>query len=494
MKHSTKNNRQKIIGRSREQKTLDDTYQSKKAEFLAIFGRRRVGKTFLIKTFFDKKDCIFFYCSGLQNGKLKEQLKEFSKQIGSVFYNGASIAPFHRWMDTFEEVTKAINSTPKGMKIVLFFDELPWMATKRSGLLEALDYYWNRYWSHNNNLKLIVCGSAASWIIEKIINNKGGLHNRVTRTMQLEPFSLHETQEFLSNSGVKLNQLQILDLYMALGGIPHYLALVPKGKTAHQAIDELCFQKNGELVNEFERLFSSLFSESPTYAALVKFISKYRYGIGQAQLIKAAKVSDGGSTIKKLKALEEAGFIQEFIPHGHQDKGKYYKVIDEFCLFYLYWIKPNLKTIQRQVRSAGYWLSKAKNPEWKTWSGYAFEAVCYKHIPEIRRALHIDVGAEIGSWRYAPRLENQVGSQIDLLFDRNDGAITLCEIKCNSQPYVIDKTYAKTLMTKIDNYQKIIRTQKQIFLAMITVAGLKPSIYSEEMVNAVVKLDDLFMT
>lgn len=483
---------QKIVGRVKEKGVLTQIIQSKKAEFLAIYGRRRVGKTFLIKNFFADESCLFFYCSGIKDGKLKDQLEEFSKQIGETFYKGAAIMPRTRWKDAFEDLTKAIEqTTPK--TVVLFFDELPWMATPRSGLLQALDYYWNRYWSHNERIKLIVCGSSASWIIEKIINNKGGLYNRVTRTISLDPFSLDETEAFLSNIGVHLNQKQILDIYMVFGGIPHYLNLVQKGLSATQIIEANCFQKGGALIKEFERLFESLFKDADHYIKLVRTIGKFPNGIGQSKLIKESGASDGGRVKQRLKELEEAGFILEFIPYGHQEKGVYYKIIDEFTLFYLRWIEPSLKTILKQDASSGYWLAKAKSPHWRSWAGLAFESVCYKHLAQIRKALHISPDAEVGSWRYAPRKEDNKGTQIDLLFDRKDGVITICEIKYNEQPFSIDKDYAQNLLNKLKTYQVQTRTNKQMFVVMIVVNGLKPSMYSEEIIQSVITIKDLFV-
>jgi AAA+ ATPase superfamily predicted ATPase len=485
--------KKKIIGRNREQKLLKEAFNSPRAELIAVYGRRRIGKTYLIKTLFEQEKSDFFYCSGIQHGKLKDQLHEFAKHLSSTFYNDIPIKTPQSWMEAFETLQKTLASLPKKQKVVIFFDELPWMATPKSGLLTALDYYWNRYWSHNDNFKVIVCGSSASWIIEKIINNKGGLYNRVTRKIKLEPFTLKETGDFLIAKGIKLNQAQILELYMVFGGIPHYLNLFPKGKTAQQIIDELCFRKNGELVDEFDKLFSSLFSDGTTYTALIRAIAKKLEGIGQSQLTAEISISNGGSTTKKLKELEEAGFIQEFIPHSREEKGVYYKVIDEYSLFYLRWIEPNLKTIKKQQTDTGYWLTKTKTGAWLSWSGYAFEAVCFKHLPEIQKALHIDAGADIGCWRYAPRTAEQTGCQIDLLFDRADNAVTICEIKYSNSPFIIDKPYAKTLTNKIETYQKITRTKKQIFLAMISANGLKSTMYSEELVAGMVELKDLFI-
>jgi hypothetical protein len=376
--------------------------------------------------------------------------------------------------------------------VVLFFDELPWMATRKSGLLQAIDYYWNRYWSHDNRVKLIICGSSASWIIEKIINNKGGLYNRITRTFPLAPFSLKETAEFLSASGVKLNFQHVLALYMVFGGIPYYLALVGRGLSAGQCIDTLCFQKGGALIHEFERLFGSLFNEADLYMKLIRVMAQFPGGIGKAQLIKESGASDGGRITQRLKALEDAGFILEFIPHGYQNKGVYYKIIDEFTLFYLRWVESERKTLLKQDLSAGYWVSKMQSPSWKIWAGLSFEAVCYKHLAQIRKALQIDVSATVGSWRYAPKNQEQSGAQIDLLFDRADGVITVCEIKYNEHPFVIDKAYAQKLLNKITVYKQQTGTPKQMFLAMITANGLKPSMYSEEIIQGIVTLKDLF--
>src|SRR5579872_973143 len=268
----------KIVGRTREQEILKRLYASKKAEFIAIYGRRRVGKTYLIKNLIDSLPCMFFHVTGLQKGSSKEQLDEFAKQIGSTFYRGPSLIPRERWIDAFEDLTQAIIKIPKDKKVVLFFDEFPWMATPRSNLLTALELYWNRYWVFNDRIKLIICGSATSWIIDNIINNKGGLHNRVTRTIHLKPFSLYEAECYLKAHQIRLTQRQILDLYIVLGGIPLYWSFIQKGRSAHQNIDELCFQNDGPLVKEFGRLFESLFEDPKPFVELIRIIAGHRYG------------------------------------------------------------------------------------------------------------------------------------------------------------------------------------------------------------------------
>lgn len=488
-----KDSAEKIIGRVREQALLKDLINSKKSEFIAIYGRRRVGKTYLIKNFASSLPCLFFHVTGLQNGSSKEQLTEFAKQVGITFYNTPSLIPRKSWMEAFEDLTQAVDKAPEDKKIILFLDEFPWMATPRSRLLTALELYWNRYWVFNKRIKLIICGSATSWIIEKIINNRGGLHNRVTRTIHLQPFSLHETEDFLKEYQIHLEHKQILDLYTVLGGVPLYWSFVRKGLSARQCIDELCFQSNGPLVKEFERLFQSLFEDPKPYTDLIRIIAKHHYGLGQAELIAKANAPDGGTTVHRLHQLEEAGFITSLVPYGHKDKGVYYIIDDEYSLFYLRWIEPNLKTISKKEVNEGFWTSLCSQSGWKSWAGYAFESICYKHINQIRRALHIDPGAHVGTWRYSPRAkEKQQGAQIDLLFDRDDGVITICEIKCSEHHFAIDKSYHQELVRKMEVFKKQTRTKKQLFLCMITTHGLKRTIYSEELVNGQVTLEDLF--
>jgi len=482
-----------IIGRVKEQKLLTELIESKKSEFIAIYGRRRVGKTYLVKNLVDSLPCVFFHVTGVQKGLLKSQLKEFARQVGKTFYQSPSLVPQKSWDDAFEELTETINNIPKEKTVVLFFDEFPWMATPRSKILTALELYWNRYWVFDKRIKLIICGSATSWIINNIINNKGGLHNRVTRTIHLQPFSLHETESFLKKYRIPLNRKQILDLYIVLGGVPLYWSFIRKGYSAHQLIDELCFQRNGPLVNEFERLFESLFEDPKPYKELIRFIAKHRYGIGQAELIALSRLPNGGSTIDRLHELEEAGFVTSLVPYGHKDKGVYYIMDDEYSLFYLCWVEPNLKTIAKKEQNEGFWLSLSNQSGWKAWAGYAFESTCYKHINQIRRALHIDPGAHVGTWRHSPRAkENQEGAQIDLLFDRQDGVINICEIKCSGNLFSIDKAYYQELVRKMEVFRKQTRTKKTLFLSMITAHGLKPTLYSEELVNGQVTLEDLF--
>lgn len=484
-----------LIGRYKEKEILSHFLQSKQAEFLAIYGRRRIGKTFLIKQAFLDRDCVFFNVTGLQNGSKDTQIKLFTKEIGKVFYQGADIKEREDWIASFELLSDAIEKfIPKDKKIVLFFDEFPWMATHRSGLLQALEHHWNHIWSNDNRIKLIICGSSASWIINKIIHNKGGLHNRITRQIHLMPFSLAETEEYLSHLHLHLNKKQIVELYMATGGVPYYLFQAEKNHSATQIIDKLAFQQNSLLFNEFDKLFSSLFENSHFHIALLRIIAKSHTGIGQEDIINQSEdISRGGRVIERLKELEDAGFIISFMPHMHKTRGKYYRVIDEYTLFYLDWIEPIKNTLQKRSFEAGYWQEQHHTPAWYNWVGYAFESICFKHVNQIRKKLNLKPNAIANGWRYVPRPKAQEkGAQIDLLFDRDDDVITICEIKYTAEPFAITKEYANNLRNKIRVFKEKTRTKKQIFLVMITANGIKDNGYSDELVQAVVTLEDLF--
>jgi len=464
-----------IIGRKAEQKILLNVMQSTAAEFVVVYGRRRIGKTYLIEQFFLKHDCLFFRVTGIQNGKIKDQLREFAKGIGLSFYQGASIAQPDSWMNAFEELTKAIENVKSKKKIILFLDELPWMATRRSGILEALGYYWNQYWSQNERLKLIACGSSASWIIKNIIYNKGGLHNRATKEILLSAFSLLECKEFLQSRGIKFNDNQILQLYAVMGGVPHYLKHVEPAHSATENINNLCFRENGLLFAEFDKLFKSLFKNAKIYIELIKIIATTHQGISRVDIEKKSKLTTKGGTLtERLNDLELAGFIKSFLPLKSKQQGVFYKVIDEYVYFYLKWIAPEKQALLGFDSSNEYFTEKIGTPGYYNWMGYTFESICYKHIPQIRAALGISSGARVGTWRHIPpKGSKEQGVQIDLLFDRKDDTVNICEIKCTEKPFVIDKLYYYSLLNKINVYKFETKTTKQLFVVFVSATGLK---------------------
>lgn len=481
--------------RDKESKILLDAFNSKQAEFIVLYGRRRIGKTFLIEQFSSKQKACFFHVTGIKDAPMKEQLSEFSDRIGEAFYQGARIAPQNTWLEAFKDLSRAIEaSLPKNKKIIVFLDELPWLCTKRSRLIQAIEYYWNRFWKNDARIKLIICGSSASWIINKIINNKGGLHNRYTQKILLKPFTLIEAKKFLEERRVNLNYHQVVNIYMATGGVPYYLNYVKRGLSYAQVIDDLCFQKNGILYDEFDKLFESLFEDAQIYKEIIRSVAKKRHGLSLSDIEKnCEKISSGGTLTKKLKELEDAAFIKEFMPLGHKRQGKYYRISDEYCYFYLQWIEPLKNELSLDNDDNRFWTSYIGTPEYYNWQGYSFESICYKHLNQIRQALNIHTAANIGTWRYIPtKTENKKGAQIDLLFDRRDSIVTICEIKYTEKPFLIDKSYIENIQNKISLYKSQTRSKKHISIVFISASGIKENIYSENNIDQVVTIDCLF--
>lgn len=481
-----------IVGRREEKKQLKKRLSSKEAEFIAVYGRRRVGKTCLIKYAIENAKLHSIEITGLKDGGMVSQLDIFTRAFKKSFKPIYELAPPTNWMEAFEMLTKAIDHLPKNRPFVIFLDELPWLATPKSNLLQALDHYWNTEWVNRSFIKLIVCGSAASWILDNMINTRGGLHNRLTENIQLKPFQIHEVDEFLTNRSFRMNITQILDLYLIMGGIPFYLKALEKEMSAMQNINQLCFTANGLLFEEFNRLYHSLFKNSEAYIEIIRIIAKQPQGIDLRKLERQLKRSTSGGTLtKRLNELEAAGFIISFIPYGRDKKGIYFRIIDEYTLFYLRWIEPVANQIKLATFQTNYWQSKCQSAQWNSWVGYAFESFCYKHIDQITRAMKIHTGFVIGTWRYLPKSKNENGTQIDLLLDRDDNVINIIEIKYSKNPFRITKQYATQLGDKIDIFTEQLRIKKDIHLTMITVEGLFPNAYADELVTNELTLDDL---
>lgn len=475
--------------RERESKHLNSLYDSKEAEFIAIYGRRRVGKTFLVRQLFQNRG-IYFELMGKKDAPLHEQLQNFADELSRVFFSGAPLKCPDSWREAFVLLTKQINEIPKNKKITIFLDELPWLASKRSNLIGTLEYYWNAHWSKLKNLKLIVCGSAATWMLDNIINAKGGLHNRITDELLLKPFNLGQTKRFLNGINLKYSDKQVLDIYLIMGGVPYYLKSLKRSKSLTQNIQDICFSDDGALYKEFPRLFKSLFENYEHHVQLIRAISTKRFGLSYDEIAKATNISSGGGLSRRLNELEKSGFIRKYIPYGgHRDK-EFYRVIDEYSLFYLRWIEQFYKAGEAAPKN--FWALTVKSPSYYSWAGYSFEMVCHKHSDQILSALGIDnVLCKVGYWRFVPEAKAGVdGAQIDLLLDRADGVITLVEIKYSASKFSIDKNYARKLANKLHAFAQQTKTKKQINLVMLTTCGLKRSIWTEELVDNDIELID----
>lgn len=466
-----------LIGRKSEINILATAKFNSNAELIAIYGRRRVGKTYLIREYFKKE--IVFEVAGLFHGSLNDQLQNFNKELKVRNKKGKEITPAN-WLEAFTQLEKYVNKLKSKKKKVVFIDEFPWLATPKSRFLMAFENFWNQYASKRSDLIVVICGSAASYMVKEILNNKGGLHNRITSSIRLLPFNLNETNLFLKSRGIRYSYYDVLQIYMAIGGIPHYLDKLKKGKSVAQNIDKLCFSKDGFLRDEFKKLFVSLFDNSEKHLAIVKTLAKCKKGMTRQQLITQSGIPTGGDFSLKLEELIVSGFVSENTYFKNKKKLSLFRLSDEYSLFYLKFIQAN------KGNEAGTWQRLFKKQTYTSWSGFSFESLCLKHVVQIKKALRIDaVYSTNSSWF------NQ-NAQIDLLIDRDDNIINLCEIKFNNKIFTIDKKYYLNLKNKINELQQESETRKNIHLVMLTTFGIKPNEYSAELIQNSLDINCLF--
>lgn len=478
-----------LIGRKKEKAKLAQALISAEAEFIAIYGRRRVGKTYLLREFFGAS--IRFELTGMHGVSVREQLANFASALGRAKGLAEKLQPPANWREAFEQLGRHIESlgaAAVGGKHVIFLDELPWLDTPRARFCPALDHFWNAWASKRRDVILVVCGSAASWMVRNLVEAKGGLHNRLTRLIRLLPFTLGETREFLRSRGVELTDYQIVELFMALGGVPHYLKMAEPGRSAAQIIDRACFFAQGELRTEFDKLYASLFDRPEEHLALVRALAKSPGGLTRTELLAAAGFPSGGTATRRLDELAESGFIRVSVPFGKREKDAMIRLADEFSLFHCAWIAP----LGKKPAGDGYWLQLRGTPKWRAWAGYAFEGVCLKHASGIKAALGIaGVQTTETPWRvagtdYAP------GAQIDLLIDRADATISLCEMKFSEGTFTIDKAYAAELRQKRDVFRRETGTRKNLFITFVTTFGTTDNAHAKELVHGSVRAEELF--
>jgi uncharacterized protein len=470
-----------IVGRAEEIALLKSLEQSDESSFVAVYGRRRVGKTYLVRNIFEGK--FSFYLTGIANVGLMPQLANFYAALVRYFPVYEDKAMPDNWFQVFQLLIKALEESDDEHKI-LFFDELPWLDEPNAGFISALEHFWNSWASARRDVILIVCGSAASWMINNLINNKGGLHNRITHRIHLEPFTLNECEAYLRQKGAAYSRYQIVQLYMVMGGIPFYLKAVDTGKSATQNINDLCFSRNGLLRKEFENLYASLFKNVEKYIKVIEALAQKSKGMERLELLKIAQLSDGGSATKILKELEESSFITKYPAFGKNNRYVLYQLTDFYSLFYLKFIK-NSSDLDKD-----YWLNAIDNPEIRAWSGYAFEQVCLYHLQQIKKALGVS-GVQTRSSAWIGEANGQK-AQIDLVIDRRDQVINLCEMKFSLSTFEIDKRYADDLRSKISIFKSATKTQKAVFLTLITSFGLQQNSHSMDLVQNDLTLDVLF--
>ena len=478
---------EKIIGRKAEQEVLREVSTSNKAELISVIGRRRVGKTYLIETFF--KDRIIFQISGIEDISLKGQLRNFSAQLTKYIRKRSPLpVPIQlptNWFDAILLLIDFLESEKGDKKPVVFFDELPWLATHKSGFLQAFSYFWNS-WAKQQNIIVVICGSAASWMIKKVVHHRGGLHNRITKQLALNPFTLAETEQYFRSRNLHFERYQILQVYMTMGGIPHYLEAIRPGLSATQNIEQICFSQTGLLRGEFLKLYASLFRNAHFHVAVIRALATTRRGLTRRKIIELGNFSDGGTIQKVLAELQQSGFITAYRPFGKKKKEKLFRLTDEYSLFYLQFIEG------KEQEGTDIWQHLSQTQNYKSWSGYAFENICLKHIPSIKKALGISGIYALSSTYYKKGTAEESGLQIDLLIDRKDQTINLFEIKFYNEPFIMTKGYAETLRNKMGIFRHATKTRKQLFWVFLSTYGLNENAHSQSIIAKSLTMDDLF--
>ena len=471
-----------MIGRIKEQKILKEAYNSEYSQFVAVYGRRRIGKTFLVRETFEYS--FTFQHAGASKESLKGQLGLFRTSLQDF---GHSDCPeLKTWHEAFNQL-KVLIQNSKSKKKTIFLDEAAWMDTPRSNFLSALEHFWNSWASNRKDVLLIICASATSWIINKVFKNRGGLHNRVTVRIPLAPFTLKECELYSKERGLKLNRYQILNLYMVMGGVALYWSILDKRLSAVQNIDQLFFNKDAKLNGEFYDLYNSLFKHPEAYKAIVVALGKHLPGLTRQELLKHTGQADNGVFSDRLEELEECGFIMKMRAFPKNKKESIYKLCDNFTIFYFKYIKTN-------AGIDDFWTKNFKSQSIRSWSGFAFERVCLQHIGQIKKAIGIAaVSTTEHMWRFVPEKgEKDIkGAQIDLLIDRDDNVINVCEMKWASEEFVIQKADDADIKNKVSALERETGTKKAIHVTMVTTYGVKHNMYYDEIQSEIV-LDQLF--
>ena len=463
-----------MIGRRREIRELEDAYSGRESEFVAVYGRRRVGKTYLVRETFSGR--MVFQHTGLKNKPTVIQLDRFRQSLEE---NGLSeCGVLKNWYKAFDAL-KTVIAASKHPKKVVFLDELQWMDRPNANFVSALENFWNGWASARKDVLLIVCGSASSWILRKIVYNKEGLHNRVTYRIPLRPFSLAECEAYAKDRQLEFTRRQLAELYMILGGVPYYWHFLERGKSVAQNIDEMFFSKSDKLEGEFDELYASLFQSPDPYVRLVTALATKKVGMTRDALSAASGIPESGKMTQCLDDLDRCGFIRKYTPLGKSNRGSVYQLMDNFTLFYFSFMASG-RSVDRQ-----YWSKLQSTRTHSTWAGLAFERLCLQHADQIKRALQIGgVVTNEHAW-YSP------AAQIDLLIDRDDGIINLCEMKFAASAHAISKQEAEAVRRKKLALKEETATKKAVYVTYVTTEGLKRNAYAND-VQSEVTLDDLF--
>ena len=467
-----------MVGRNYEINRLENSLKSLDSELIAVYGRRRVGKTFLIRNIYS--DYIKFEVSGLYEGTKENQLDVFFDELKKVSARFSEEDRPTTWKEAFELLKKYLNGLRGKEKKVIFIDEMPWLDTHKSDFRMYFGHFWNTYCEKRNDLIVVVCGSAASYMVQNVISNKGSLHARITYKLHIKPFTLYETKAYLESKNIQWGNYHILHLYIAIGGIPHYLNKLTKGESVVQAIQRLCFDATGDLVNEFDEVFESLFTHSTSHIAIVRTLGKTNKGLTREELITQSNQHGGGSFTRALEELIASGFVSKYAALDKKSKNTLFRLSDEYSHFYLKFMEPN------KNQGPSFWKTLFQSQSYISWAGFNFETICLKHIQQLKKALKIEgIHSVYSSW-------SAKGAQVDLVIKRDDHWINLCEMKFHNAAYTIEKVEADKFRNKMSVFKAETGTKDAVVYTFITTFGLTENAYSLEIAENNFTTDILF--
>lgn len=470
-----------LIGRQREIAELEWAVKSDRSEFIILYGRRRVGKTFLVRKFFDDK--YTFHYVGAHRQPKNLQLQNFSEALAN--YSGGEARPIVSWHDAFLRLEEYLEGCADSRKII-FFDEMPWMDSQGGEFVDELEYFWANWVQNRDDIVFIACGSATSWMKEKLEDNQGGLHNRMTHKIYLRPFYLSECKAYLAYRGFDWSDYQILQCYMIFGGVPYYLSLLRPNLSLPENVDSLIFRRGGDLANEMNELYNALFKNADRYMSVVKLLATKRQGFLRSEIEQATGFSGGGLS-KMLDNLERCDFVVSYAQFGNRNKLTLYRLSDFYTLFYFRFVEGN------RSRDEQYWLHHYTDRSVESWEGFTFEEVCLRHLAQIKRGLGISgIATEASSWRYVPgKGVDGKGAQIDLVIKRSDKIIHLVEMKFSESKYSITKDYANRLQERKALFMEQTKIMRGAVLTFVTPSGIAQNSNSG-IVHSQITSKDLF--
>lgn len=474
-----------IIGRKAEQRDLDEWCHSAKPELICVYGRRRVGKTYLVQNAFEGQ--FAFFATGSDDRRNAVQLKAFHAALRRAGCAERTVP--QDWFEAFNRLRLALEQPDVvrascGRRVV-FLDEFPWLAAKRSDFLAAFSDFWNGWASCQSDLVVIICGSATSWIVKNILENTASMYNRVTRQLYVAPFDLHDVEEMTQSLRLGWSRDAVLQCYLVFGGLPYYLDMLDRRKSLSQNIDALCLGTNAPLRREVPLLMEASLGNAPLHRAILRELAQSKVGIRRMDLANRVEGGTTGSFKRALDDLEKCGYIRCYTNRYERRKPSVYQLVDPFLLFGFRFM------VDRAPDGHGLvsWKDFERTPAYYAWRGNAFEIACVNHTRQIKHAIGISaVKTEDFPWSSST---SEPGAQIDMVIERADGVTNLCEMKYTDGPFVADREFEEDMARRRRVFQIESATKNTVQSVLVCPQGLRPNTHSWDIAH-VVDIDDLF--